>query len=151
MRASKWPTIAPEKRCCATGQMDAVQDVDQAISRYNGEQNRLAGVARARDAALRAFTLSTERYERGLTDYINMLDAEREQFALEAEYVISRRMAGVQLVALYKALGGGWEHYRAVPPIRRPEPAIAAAARIIGGPDGPRPMSVDPGLSQPQP
>ena len=131
--------------------LDAVQDVDEAISRYNGEQSRLAGLARARDAALRAFTLSSERYERGLTDYINVLDAEREQFALEAEYVISRRMAGIQLVALYKALGGGWENYQAVPPIRRPEPAIAAVARAIGGPGAPRPMSVDPVLSQPQP
>jgi NodT family efflux transporter outer membrane factor (OMF) lipoprotein len=131
--------------------LDAVQDVDQAISRYNAEQSRVAGLSRARDAALRAFTLSSERYERGLTDYINVLDAEREQFALEAQYVISRRTAGVQLVALYKALGGGWEHYQAVPPIRRPEPAIAAAARIVGGPYGPHPVSVDPGLSPVQP
>jgi NodT family efflux transporter outer membrane factor (OMF) lipoprotein len=131
--------------------LNAVQEVDQAISRYNAEQNRLAGLSRARDAALRAFTLSSERYERGLTDYINVLDAEREQFALEAQYVISRRMAGVQLIALYKALGGGWEHYQAVPPIRRPEPAIAAAARLVGRPDGPRPMSADPGLSPVQP
>jgi NodT family efflux transporter outer membrane factor (OMF) lipoprotein len=131
--------------------LDAVQDVDQAISRYNAEQNRVAGLARARDAALRAFTLSSERYERGLTDYINVLDAEREQFALEAQYVISRRTAGVQLVALYKALGGGWEHYQAVPPIRRPEPAIAAAARLVGGPYGPHPVSVDPALSPAQP
>jgi NodT family efflux transporter outer membrane factor (OMF) lipoprotein len=131
--------------------LDAVQEVDLAISRYNAEQNRLAGLSRARDAALRAFTLSSERYERGLTDYINVLDAEREQFALEAQYVISRRMVGVQLVALYKALGGGWEHYQAVPPIRRPEPAIAAAARLVGGPSGPHPISAHPGLSQVQP
>jgi hypothetical protein len=57
-------------------------------------------------------------------------------------------MAGVQLVALYKALGGGWEHYRAVPPIRTPEPAIAAAARESSGL---RPISTDPGLTQVQP
>jgi NodT family efflux transporter outer membrane factor (OMF) lipoprotein len=130
--------------------LDAVQDVDQAISRYNAEQNRLADLSRARDAALHAFTLSSERYERGLTDYINVLDAEREQFALEAQYVISRRMAGVQLVRLYKALGGGWEHYQAVPPIRRAEPAIAAAARVVGSPYGPHPVSADPDLPQSQ-
>jgi NodT family efflux transporter outer membrane factor (OMF) lipoprotein len=126
--------------------LGAVQDVDQAISRYNAEQNRLAGLSRARGAALQAFKLSSERYDRGLTDYINVLDAAREQFALEAQYVISRRTAGVQLVALYKALGGGWEHYQAVPPIRLPEPAIAAAARES---NTLRPMSTD--LSQVQP
>jgi NodT family efflux transporter outer membrane factor (OMF) lipoprotein len=128
--------------------LGAVQDVDQAISRYNAEQNRLAGLSRARGAALQAFKLSSERYDRGLTDYINVLDAAREQFALEAQYVISRRTAGVQLVALYKALGGGWEHYQAVPPIRLPEPAIAAAARES---NTLRPMSTDPDLSQVQP
>jgi NodT family efflux transporter outer membrane factor (OMF) lipoprotein len=128
--------------------LGAVQDVDQAISRYNAEQNRLASLSRARNAALQAFKLSSERYERGLTDYINVLDAAREQFAVEAQYVVSRRMAGVQLIALYKALGGGWERYQAVPPIRFPEPAIAAAARES---NGIRPISTVPDLSQSRP
>jgi NodT family efflux transporter outer membrane factor (OMF) lipoprotein len=128
--------------------LGAVKDVDQAISRYNAEQNRLASLSRARDAALQAFKLSSERYERGLTDYINVLDAAREQFAVEAQYVVSRRMAGVQLIALYKALGGGWERYQAVPPIRAPEPAIAAAARESSGI---RPISTDPDPSQSRP
>jgi outer membrane protein TolC len=102
--------------------LSAVQEVDQAISSYSAEQNRLNSLSRARSAALEAVKLSSARYDRGLTDYLNVLDAERQQFELEAQYVISRRLAGVQLVALYKALGGGWEHYQAVPPIRTPEP-----------------------------
>jgi outer membrane protein TolC len=123
----------------------AVQEVDQAIAGYNAEQSRLNGLSRARSAAIEAVKLSSERYERGLTDYLNVLDAERQRFELEAQYVISRRMAAVQLVALYKALGGGWEHYQAVPPIRTPEPAIAAAARES---IRLRPISADPYLSQ---
>jgi len=128
--------------------LEAVQEVDQAISGYNAEQSRLASLSRARSASLEAVRLASERYERGLTDFLNVLDAERQQFELEAQYVISRRRAGVQLVALYKALGGGWEHYQAVPPIRTPEPAIAAAARESSSL---RPVSMDPGLSQLQP
>ncbi|MEH2545167.1 outer membrane protein TolC [Bradyrhizobium sp. AZCC 2262] len=128
--------------------LGAVQEVDQAIADYNAEQSRLNSLSRARSAALEAVKLSSARYERGLTDYLNVLDAERQQFELEAQYVISRRVAGVQLVALYKALGGGREHYQAVPPIRTPEPAIAAAA---GEFSGVRPISTDPGLSQVQP
>src|SRR3984893_13900063 len=128
--------------------LGAVQEVDQAIAGYNAEQSRLNRLSRARGAALDAVRLSTERYERGLTDFLNVLDAERQRFEIEAQYEISRRMAGVQLVALYKALGGGWEHYQAVPPIRFPEPAIAAAARES---NGLRPISMDPGLSQVQP
>jgi hypothetical protein len=128
--------------------LGAVQEVDQAIAGYNAEQNRLIRLSRARSAALDAVRLSSERYERGLTDFLNVLDAERQLFEIEVQDVISRRMAGVQLVALYKALGGGWEHYQAVPPIRFPEPAIAAAARES---NGLRPISMDPGLSQVQP
>jgi len=128
--------------------LGAVQEVDQAIAGYNAEQSRLNSLSRARGAALDAVRLSTERYERGLTDFLNVLDAERQRFEIEAQYEISRRMAGVQLVALYKALGGGWEHYQAVPPIRLPEPAIAAAARES---NGLRPISTYPGLSQAQP
>src|ERR1700688_1240218 len=128
--------------------LGAVQDVDQAISRYKAEQNQLASLSRARSAALDAVTLSTDRYERGLTDFLNVLDAERQRFEIEAQYEISRRMAGVQLVALYKALGGGWEHYQAIPPIPTPEPAIVAAARES---NGLRPISTDPDLSRVQP
>jgi NodT family efflux transporter outer membrane factor (OMF) lipoprotein len=128
--------------------LGAVQEVDQAIAGYNAEQSRLNSLSRARSAALDAVRLSTDRYERGLTDFLNVLDAERQRFEIEAQYEISRRMAGVQLVALYKALGGGWEHYQAIPPIRTPEPAIAAAARES---NGLRPISTDPDLSRVQP
>src|ERR1700726_2480513 len=122
--------------------LGAVQEVDQAIAGYNAEQSRLNRLSRARGAALDAVRLSTERYERGLTAFLNVLDAERQRFELEAQYVISQRVAGVQLVALYKALGGGWERYQAVPPIRRPEPAVAAMARES---HGLRPISTVPG------
>jgi hypothetical protein len=36
---------------------------------------------------------------------------------------------GEQFVQLYKSLGGGWENYQNIPPIRRPQPAIIAAFR----------------------
>jgi NodT family efflux transporter outer membrane factor (OMF) lipoprotein len=128
--------------------LGAVKEVDQAIAGYNAEQSRLNSLSRARSAALDAVRLSTDRYERGLTDFLNVLDAERQRFEIEAQYEISRRVAGVQLVALYKALGGGWEYYQAVPPIPLPQPAIAAAARESSTL---RPISTDPDLSQVQP
>ncbi len=49
--------------------LGAVKDVDQSIANYNAERKRLNGLARARDAALEAVKLSSERYERGLTDF----------------------------------------------------------------------------------
>ena len=80
--------------------LSGVQEVDQAISSYSADQNRLNSLSRARSAALEAVKLSSPRYDRALTDYLNVLDSERQLFELEAQYVISRRLAGVQLVAL---------------------------------------------------
>jgi NodT family efflux transporter outer membrane factor (OMF) lipoprotein len=117
----------------------AVQQVDDAIATYTAEQNRLKNLDHALAAARQATKLATERYNRGLTDYLNVLDAERQQFDLEEEYVASQRTAAEQLIALYKALGGGWELHQAVPPIRQPQPAILAAARrLLDPPATPR-------------
>lgn len=122
------------------GILRAVQEVDEAIARYRADQNRLASLGRARVAAAQAVQLATERYDRGLTDFLNVLDAQRQEFEIQAQYVAAQQNAGEQIVSLFKALGGGWEHYQAVPGIRDPQPAIVAAARLVGRPDGPRPI-----------
>jgi NodT family efflux transporter outer membrane factor (OMF) lipoprotein len=116
--------------------LTAVQQVDDAVASYGAEQDRLKNLDRALAAARLATKLATERYDRGLTDYLNVLDAERQEFELEEEYVVSQQNAAKQLIALYKALGGGWELHQAIPPIRQPQPAIIAAARRLLAPDG---------------
>jgi NodT family efflux transporter outer membrane factor (OMF) lipoprotein len=107
--------------------LQAVEQVDEAAASYRAQQGGLRDLDRAIAAAKQAVTIATERYERGLTDFLNVLDAQRQLFLLQAQYVETQQNASEQLVRLYKALGGGWETYQAVPPIRRPQPAIAAA------------------------
>lgn len=111
--------------------IDAVQEVDTAVSTYAAQQDRLRSLSDAVVASQRAVTLATERYDRGLTDFLNVSDAERTQYDLAGQYVVAKQAAAVSLVALYKALGGGWEHYGSVPPIRSPQPAIVAAFRRL--------------------
>jgi NodT family efflux transporter outer membrane factor (OMF) lipoprotein len=107
--------------------LQAVEQVDEAAASYRAQEGELRELDRAIAAAKQSVTLATERYERGLTDFLNVLDAQRQLYALQAQYVETQQNAAEQLVRLYKALGGGWETYQAVPPIRRPQPAIAAA------------------------
>ncbi len=107
--------------------LQAVEQVDEAVASFRAQEGGLRDLDRAIVAAKQAVTIATERYERGLTDFLNVLDAQRQLFALQAQYVEAQQDAAEQLVRLYKALGGGWQPYQAVPPIRRPEPAIAAA------------------------
>jgi outer membrane protein TolC len=111
--------------------LTAVQQVDDAVASYRASQQRLRDLDRALVAGRRSTKLATERYDRGLTDYLNVLDAERQEFDLEEQYVSTEQTAAEQLVALYKALGGGWELHEFIPPIKQPQPAIVAAARRL--------------------
>jgi NodT family efflux transporter outer membrane factor (OMF) lipoprotein len=115
--------------------LTAVQQVDDAVAIYGAAQQRLKDLDRAIVAARQSTKLATERYERGLTDYLNVLDAERQQFDLEEQYVQTQQSAAEQLITLYKALGGGWETHEIVPVIQQPQPAIIAAARRLLSPD----------------
>ncbi|MCI0465804.1 MAG: efflux transporter outer membrane subunit [Beijerinckiaceae bacterium] len=111
--------------------LTAVQHVDDAVAAYSAARKRLEGLNRALAAARQATKLATERYNRGLTDYLNVLDAQRQEFDLEEQYVSTQRGAAEQLIALYKALGGGWEPHEFIPPLKQPQPAIIAAARRL--------------------
>ena len=110
----------------------AVSEVDAAISAYQAQQDRLSDLGDALTASHRAVSLGTDRYERGLTDFLNVLDAQRQEYVLEDEYARAQSATANAFVALYKALGGGWENYQSIPPIRRPRPAVIAAfARLF--------------------
>ena len=58
-----------------------------------------------------AFRLARIRYDRGLTDFIAVLDAERVLNDLEDHYVLSETNVMLGLIGIYKSLGGGWESY----------------------------------------
>jgi NodT family efflux transporter outer membrane factor (OMF) lipoprotein len=109
----------------------AVEQVDTAMAHYAAQQDRLGSLDNALAASLAAVTLASERYDRGLTDFLNVLDAQRAEFELEKEYVIAQEAAAHQLVNLFKALGGGWEDHQSLPPIRQPQPAVVAAFREL--------------------
>jgi NodT family efflux transporter outer membrane factor (OMF) lipoprotein len=116
--------------------IDAVQDADTAIANYDAQQQRLNGLADAMMASERAVSLAQQRYDRGLTDFLNVVDAERQQYSLEDEYTTAQQNAADAFIDLCHALGGGWEQYQNIPAIRRPEPAVIAAFhRLLAGDD----------------
>ena len=126
----------------------AIQQVDEANAAYQGFRQSLRSLDLALDAARQATRVATERYDRGLTDFLNVLDAERQQFTLEQQRAEIVRLAGDSFVALYKALGGGWPPDEVIPPVRRPDPAvIAAVKRLAQDPPHARPDPAPPGLT----
>jgi NodT family efflux transporter outer membrane factor (OMF) lipoprotein len=114
----------------------AVMDADTAIASYAAQQQRIASLEPAMLASERALSLAQQRYDRGLTDFLNVVDAERAQYDLEDEFVIAQQNAAEAFIYLCQALGGGWEAYQQVPPIRWPEPAVLAGFhRLLAGDD----------------
>ena len=109
--------------------LNAVQEVDDSVDSYQAEQDRLKHLGEAMLAGQRAVDLATERYNRGLTDFLNVVDAERQFYDLQEQYAAAQVAQGESFVQLYKSLGGGWQNYQTLPPIRQPQPAIIAAFR----------------------
>jgi NodT family efflux transporter outer membrane factor (OMF) lipoprotein len=110
---------------------DAVRDADTAIGNFSAEQDRLKNLDVAMLASERAVSLASQRYDRGLTDFLNVVDAERQEYDLENEYAATQQSAADAFVNLYKALGGGWEQYQDIPSIQRPLPAVLAIFRRL--------------------
>ena len=109
----------------------AVEEVDEAIKQYRAQQQRLRELSVALEQSKRAVSLATERYERGLTDFLNVLDAERQEFTIQDQYAVAQEAVVMQYIALYKALGGGWELYDELPPLKEAQPALVASIRRI--------------------
>ena len=108
--------------------LSAVEEVDSAASTYAAQQDRLYNLRTALDSSQQSVSLATQRFDRGLIDSLNVIDAQRQEFQLEQDYVAAQQTAADQLIALYNALGGGWERLsEASADIRRPLPAVIAA------------------------
>jgi multidrug efflux system outer membrane protein len=87
----------------------ALLEVQNVLIAFSQEQHRREALADAVDLNQRAVELSTRRYKQGVTDFLIVLDAERSLFASQDALVQSNSAVGTDAVALYKALGGGWE------------------------------------------
>jgi len=109
----------------------AVAEVDDAIKGSRAARQTLRDVETALAESRHALDLATGRYERGLTEFLNVVDAERQLYVKEDERIVAQEAVALQFVLLYKALGGGWERYDLLPPIRQPEPAIVAMFRRL--------------------
>jgi outer membrane protein, multidrug efflux system len=85
------------------------EDVENALVAYANEQVRYHALIDAVDADRRALSLANELYTKGLGDYLTVLVTQRSLFEVEDQLADSQRTVTSNLVALYKALGGGWE------------------------------------------
>lgn len=87
----------------------ALEDVENALVNYGKEQDRFRFLDAAVKANRRSVEMASELYNRGLIDFLSVLEAQRALFASEDQLITSEKSLSSYLVALYKSLGGGWE------------------------------------------
>jgi outer membrane protein TolC len=86
-----------------------LRDVEDALVAYEKERRRRDALMEAVEADRRSVVLARDLYVNGLGTYLAVLDAERAQYAAEDTLAQGDEALAVDLIATYKALGGGWE------------------------------------------
>ncbi|QND99356.1 outer membrane protein OprM precursor [Burkholderia cenocepacia] len=87
----------------------ALRDVDNALAVYRTDQARAAALDDAVKAEQGALDLARDRYRKGLSPFLDVLDAERQWSEGRQQAEQGALQKTTDLVALYKALGGGWQ------------------------------------------
>ena len=87
----------------------AAQEVEDAMVGFLQSQNAVFFLADAVKASKRSVDLSLIQYREGLVDYQRVLDTQRDLTTQQDNLVFTAGSVGLNLVSMYRALGGGWE------------------------------------------
>ena len=87
----------------------ALEDVDNALVGYNQQRVRVQHLLEQAGQSEHAAKLAKIRYDAGAIDYLELLDAQRTQLAAEDQLAEAEAGINLRAIALYKALGGGWQ------------------------------------------
>lgn len=89
--------------------IQAAREVEDAMTAYSNALIQGKILQESVEAATRAAELSMLRYKEGLADYQRVLTAQQALFAQQARYVSNKGETVSSLIAVYRALGGGWQ------------------------------------------
>jgi multidrug efflux system outer membrane protein len=94
--------------------LNALREVEDALSDLQQRQHQAEAQAQAQQAAARAHMVAQARYERGISNYLDVIDAQRSALSADRGAVQIRTQRLIASVAVARALGAGWE---ASPPL----------------------------------
>ena len=88
--------------------LTAFREVEDALVEIETYERQIASVGNQLKAAKNANMLSNERYDKGYSSYLEVLETERSLFNVQLQYSDLKQQYLNSYVNLYKALGGGW-------------------------------------------
>jgi NodT family efflux transporter outer membrane factor (OMF) lipoprotein len=89
--------------------LTAFQEVEDVLTAYDKEKQREKILQTEVEQYQRASSLALSKYTRGLTNFLDVLEAQRSLFTAQDSLAQSRATVQTDLISLYKTLGGGWE------------------------------------------
>ncbi|WFB37223.1 efflux transporter outer membrane subunit [Kiritimatiellota bacterium B12222] len=89
--------------------LNAIEEVENAISGYDLSQTTTQHLKASVTSTAEAVDLVLVQYNSGLTDFNNVLVTQRDLFTQQSRWASSEAQTTMNLIALYKALGGGWD------------------------------------------
>jgi NodT family efflux transporter outer membrane factor (OMF) lipoprotein len=96
----------------------ALDQVENAMAAYGADQQERVALEAAVKSSRNALVLARQRYVSGISNFIDVLEAERAEEQSELSLASATTTVSLDLVGLYQALGGGWQ-----------SPGLAVAAR----------------------
>ncbi len=87
----------------------ALEEIKTVMSNYTHELERQRMLKDAAEASKQAAKFAKQRYEAGLDDFLDYLNAEQTLLLAQNQLAISETLCATNLITIYKALGGGWE------------------------------------------
>jgi NodT family efflux transporter outer membrane factor (OMF) lipoprotein len=113
---SRWATVRLQNVRAQEAALDyertvltALHEVENALAAYKADRDRGVSLAAAVEQSRDALNLARERYSSGVANFIDVLDAERSLQQNELSAATNTTAISTDLVAIYRALGGGWE------------------------------------------
>lgn len=98
--------------------LSALREVEDALSDLQQRQKQGDVQAQSQQAAARALLVAQARYERGVSTYLDVTDAQRSTLAADRAAAQIRTQRLLATVAVARALGGGWEQGEALATVR---------------------------------
>jgi NodT family efflux transporter outer membrane factor (OMF) lipoprotein len=95
--------------------LTSMQEAENSLETYAQEQNRHRALADEVAEDQRSLTMANSLYAKGRVNYLDVLDAQRTLYQSDDQLAVSDQAVSVDLIALYKALGGGWETMTQLP------------------------------------
>lgn len=89
--------------------LEALEEAENAIASFHYELERNKSLALAQQASRDAYEQTFQLYQNGLKDYLEVLIANRSFLSAEDSFLQSQMELLFHYIALYKALGGGWD------------------------------------------